>query len=261
MTFELAETLTKGGAFEKAIQGWQALLEAAVERHGEMEEGTGELYYRYGDALLRKTEESAEVFAGEEDDDLTLAFEVLEVARLVFEKTPSQPRDVAKCKLRLGDLQKLNGNLEQAIGDYEDCLRLRQDLFDAADRRIADVHFALGSAYDYRRNEADCQDKVAAKKKALDHYATCAESLAQRAQNLDPADPEFAELNDIIAELKETIDAAPASDLDALRADQPQTSLGFDAQPKGPVTTLEPKRKATDHDDGGPSRNNKLSKV
>lgn len=194
VSFEQAVLLTKAGFLDKAIDAWASLLEQAVQSHGDLHPEVGPLYYRYGDALLRKAEESTEVFS-EEDDDVAIAFEVLECARLSL-----QGAEKASALLRLGDLRKLN-NDPLAIEDYKACLALRDDLFEDTDRRIADVHWCLAVAYDFHKME-----------QAKDHYRKCADSLSKRAANLDPKDPELKELAEILDELKETLEAPEVID-------------------------------------------------
>lgn len=257
VTFDLAEILTKSGSFERAIEAWQALLEDAVNQYGEMAPETAQLYYRYGDALLRKAEESDQLFSGdaqdegdETEDDVTIAFEVLEVARLIYDKGDDN-KALALTFLRLGDLNKMNGNLSEALDDYRKCLELRTALFEFTDRRIADVHWCLAAAWDYWRADERCTDKLNAQKQALHHYSKCADSLSGRAKSLDRADPEFAEVSKILVELNETIQAAPESGLDKLArlglAGRATTSIGFTSSETqaSVVTTLEPKRKAS----------------
>mmetsp|Transcript_22835 Transcript_22835/g.29592 ORF Transcript_22835/g.29592 Transcript_22835/m.29592 type:complete len:350 (-) Transcript_22835:194-1243(-) len=289
MTYECAEMITKSGPIDKAIDAWATLLENGVNQYGEMSLECAQLYYRYGDALLRKSEESDEVFgdgipengehkSGEEDDDdddaekkhninnqeqdereesdIAVAFEVLEVARVIWEREHKQ-LEVAKAYCRLGDLKKVNGNFGSAVHDYEACLQMRIKLLPVTDRRIADAHWCLATALDFHISEDSCQDKVLTKSKALEHYQKCANSLSERAQNLDTADPEWKELDSILQELKETISAAQdiqqqarqkqLNDYAALLAAKAKNHASTTDTAKtcssSNVTTLQPKRK------------------
>ena len=69
MTFETAKALTSKGDHDAAIDAWASLLEKAVTAHGETSKETAPLYYRYGDALLRKCEESDQLFGGDDDKE------------------------------------------------------------------------------------------------------------------------------------------------------------------------------------------------
>lgn len=210
---------------------WQKMLEESVEKHGEMSEEAGELYLKYGDALLRKCEESDEVFGGDEDDDANVAFEVLEVARLIFKGGLKQ----AYVLLRLGDLEKMNGHAREAVEDYEKCLRIRSELLEETDRRIADVHWCLAAAYETLRVEEE-EQKDLAREKALEHYSLCSKSLSRRASTLKEDDPERKELEDILVELKETIEAPTPEETEA---------KAFASSAAAKVTILQPKRKPT----------------
>ena len=40
---------------------------------------------------------------------------------------------------------------EQAIGDIQSCLQLREFVLEATDRRLAEAHFSLGLAYSFAK--------------------------------------------------------------------------------------------------------------
>jgi len=250
MSFEIAEVLTKGGALDRAIEAWQALLEEAVRTHGEMHEETAKLYYKYGDALLRKAEESGELFAEEraddDDDDVVVAFEVLEVARIVAERDENDTF-LATVLARLGDLQKLNGNYSDAVRDYQKALDLRSSATSKSDRRLADLHYCLAVTFEYVAATKETAESE--KQSALSHYTQCAASLKARSLEDDVTPEEKAELEAILEELDETIQTAT----------QPQEHLPFAKDDIGfkqptndkarPVNTLQPKRKLPPADD------------
>ena len=266
MRYEVAVMLTKAGAFERALEGWQQLLEASVEQYGEMGKETANLYYKYGDALLRKAEESGEIFAkdeakDDEDDDVVVAFEVLEVARLIYERE-GDSLNLAETLGRLGDLQKLNGNFMDSLKDYQKCLELRTNTLDGADRRVADSYWCLAVAHEYAAASSDGETDDATRRKdhkkmALENYKLCADSLAKRAENLDKSDPEWKDLDDILEELKETIDSAQEDpSFEELQSKglvgkasttfEEKTTVGFFPpanKENKTVNTLQPKRK------------------
>ena len=69
MTFETAKALTSKGDHDAAIDAWASLLEKAVTAHGETSKETAPRYCWYGDALLRKCEESDQLFGGDDDKE------------------------------------------------------------------------------------------------------------------------------------------------------------------------------------------------
>ena len=319
VTFDMAKQLTAAGNYDAAIDAWAALLEAAVQEHGETGDETAALYYRYGDALLRKCEESNELFAGGEDGgegkegggdveeeeapaaptapgnslaaapcleeeeeeeaaadggapataedlagDVEIAFEVLEVARTIYERAEPATKDskegLADCWLRLGDLNKLNGRFDSAIADYRACLGLREALYGGRSRDVADVHWCLAFALECRGADKDCPNPRTHRDEAIDHYVACKAALGAviAALDADADKDKVAELGGVVDELTEAIadaQARKAQELAHAAAGEPKkapestTTIGF-AKPANqataadaPVVTLMPKRK------------------
>ena len=108
----------------------------------------------------------------EEDvDDLQIAYEHLDTSRLLLqsyiqekqEQQQEQPHnkdalqslslDLAQIWLRQGDLQRLNGQYQQAVDNYQSCLTLRQQQASenttttTTPRSLADVHYQLALTY------------------------------------------------------------------------------------------------------------------
>jgi len=244
-------------------------------------------YYRYGDALLRKVEESDDLFGGSdaagagasgddgdddlgaddeppaENEDLALAWDMIEVSRSLFEADGLLAQEgLATALLRLGDLQKLNGNLGAAIGDYEKCLAIRREAYDGSDRRVADVEWCLAVGFEYAAAEKECSDPAPLRAKALMHYEACRASLAARrgriaaafdAGNAVQGDAaEADDLKEIVDELDETISACVERDaadaVNAVLPRAPATTVGFAtpaarADDAAPVATLQAKKK------------------
>jgi len=92
-------------------------------------------------------------------EDMEIAWENFEAARAITEEflvsntnnelTDKLELDLAQIHLREGDLQRMNGRNENAIQDYQSCLRLRKKskFLGTFDRKIADVHYNLAMVY------------------------------------------------------------------------------------------------------------------
>ncbi|KAH7094189.1 hypothetical protein BKA62DRAFT_760842 [Auriculariales sp. MPI-PUGE-AT-0066] len=89
---------------------------------------------------------------GEPEDDFNAAWEVLDVARTLFEKQ-AETDDFAKLKLAdtymlLGDISLETEKFDRAILDFEAGIQLKEELFPLASRHIAEAHYKLGMALD-----------------------------------------------------------------------------------------------------------------
>ena len=149
-------------------------------------------HYLYGTTLLYSVEESTsdnmmqqaqpseEEGGGGEDpaEDTEIAYENLDIARIIVEQylnslesnhktgdsnttnetksVDSLKLDLAQIRLREGDLQRLNGQYQAALQDYQASLELRQGSASIGpyDRKLADVHYNLGLAYSLMLAEA-----------------------------------------------------------------------------------------------------------
>lgn len=122
-----------------------------------------------GEAAAAAPEEGAEeaqipMATSAEDiaDEMQIAWENFETARHIMEtmmastsSTANESNkeklelDLAQICLREGDLQRMNGRNENAVQDYEACLKLRKasSFLGKYDRKIADVHYNLGLVY------------------------------------------------------------------------------------------------------------------
>eukprot|EP00743_Colponemidia_sp_Colp-15_P005569 GILK01005990.1.p1 GENE.GILK01005990.1~~GILK01005990.1.p1 ORF type:complete len:387 (+),score=85.20 GILK01005990.1:44-1162(+) len=95
----------------------------------------------------------------EQIEDLQVAWEVLETARLIYSKQgPHSNKDLAKTHQRLGDLKQWQENFEAAIEEYTECLKIRTSMDGAGSRSIAETHYLLGLAYMFSRNQPQAQE-------------------------------------------------------------------------------------------------------
>ena len=173
----------KDGDFEGCLGTIEVLMAEVREKlEGvEVHEALAPLYYLYGSTLLYSVEESEDlvnvnadgsVADGNAEDnaandymdaqlqqaeDLQIAWENLDLARTIMQRmdveagSRSQREnqalvlDYAQVFMRLGDLQKANGNYSGAIDDFTKCLELREPVLGRFDRKVADCHYSIGT--------------------------------------------------------------------------------------------------------------------
>ncbi|PPQ62866.1 hypothetical protein CVT24_006264 [Panaeolus cyanescens] len=91
---------------------------------------------------------------GEPEDDFNAAWEVLDLARAIYEKE-SEKSDDEEMKLKLadtfialGDVSLETEKFDQAITDYEAGLKLKLELLPISSRHIAEAHYKLSMVLD-----------------------------------------------------------------------------------------------------------------
>lgn len=97
-------------------------------------------------------EEDAEGDDGEPEDDFNAAWEVLELARAIYEKAKDEDDEVkmklAETYIALGDVSLETEKFDQAITDYSEGLALKLDLLPISSRQIAEAHYKLSIVLD-----------------------------------------------------------------------------------------------------------------
>ena len=160
MAYGKAKAQLSAGEFEVAMEEIETELTKRMSVLGnEFHECLAPLYYLYGTTLLYSVEESTDTSVmqqqqqqqqtEEEAGDLQIAWENLELSRSILSsmanRTNEQELDLAQVHMRLGDLQRANGNYAEAMEDYQHAHTLRkQSLETYYDRRIADTLYSLG---------------------------------------------------------------------------------------------------------------------
>ncbi|KAL1920228.1 uncharacterized protein VTP21DRAFT_1374 [Calcarisporiella thermophila] len=110
-------------------------------------------------------------------DDLTYAWEILDLARLIYSDMTT--RD-AKLKLgdvllALGDVSLESENFDQAVVDYKEALQIKAGLLSPNDRQLAEAHYKLALAYEFSSSEQHL---------AAEHIVKATQVLHQRLEFL-----------------------------------------------------------------------------
>lgn len=138
----------------------------------------------------------------EEDDDFRLAWEILDVARLIYSRmdTPLGRQVTADIHMDLGDLQMENEQFDQAISDYHQSLAILSSSNDPNKgsnehkRALASVHFKLGIALEY---SGKMEDALRPFGEAHALLSTCLAD--QKEKGGDPQTP--GELDELVTEI------------------------------------------------------------
>ncbi|EQC38654.1 hypothetical protein SDRG_04351 [Saprolegnia diclina VS20] len=133
--------LLKEKRYEEAVVHFEDYLRTMVEAEGNAESlSAAPVYYEYGNALLSLAEATASVFGqdatkgeeGEAEDqsDLEVAWEMLEIARIILSKHEGEDdrihKELSRVHSRLGDLAMESDLFQEARVDYEKSLALQK---------------------------------------------------------------------------------------------------------------------------------------
>lgn len=126
-------------------------------------------------------------------DDLELAWENLDVARLIFsnQKGDDKKLRLADVHLALGDVSLESENFDQAVKDYNEALNIKLQISPDACRELAEAHFKLGLALEYSEQVED----------AIIHVQAAMDALMTRL-NLTKTDVEKVELKGFLSEMQ-----------------------------------------------------------
>ncbi|RAL07558.1 SHNi-TPR domain-containing protein, partial [Aspergillus homomorphus CBS 101889] len=205
----------------KVIQN--AITEAQVagpghEVEAKSSESTSRSYFQFtGDENFDEsdTEDEADSQVAEDEDDFANAYEVLDLARILFQKkldaleeeqgkgkSAGAPSNLEQLKERLADTYDLQAEISleaerftDAVADLRTALSLRQSMFPMEDPSVAECHYKLSLALEFgsvSRGDDDGEDnKVdeAMRKDAVTHMQhaidSCRVRMSQEQAKLD----------------------------------------------------------------------------
>jgi len=195
----------------------------------------------------------------EEPSNLQLAWEMLELAKVVYSKQLETGADnkteheerLISIMLALGEVSIENENYKQAVEDIQECLKKEESL--AKDARIvAETHYQLGVAQGFN---AQYDEAVESLNNAINILKTRIGNL-QKAED-DGTKKEVADLQALIPEIEEKINDTKDMKKESEKSDGAQEK-GFGATKTAevkPVSSIAVKRKAEEDD----SSNKKLA--
>ena len=206
-----------------------------------------------------KKEEGSEEKKDEEEEpsNLQLAWEMLELAKVVYTKQlEAEAGDKTKilerlCStmLALGEVSIENENYKQAVEDIQECLKKTEKLAKDA-RIIAETHYQLGVAQGFHAQHDDAvkslQDAITIIKERMEN---------QKKLDTEEAKKEVKELEALIPEIEEKINDTKDMKKEAEAKKEEGTSASGDAFTGSskvaevkPVSSIAVKRKAEEED-------------
>ncbi|XP_052258522.1 protein HGV2-like isoform X5 [Dreissena polymorpha] len=177
--FEKADLKEEG---ERTEEEGERTEESGDEREGEDaegEEGTEEEGEATEEEAVATEGEAGETTSqdgsqdGENPDDvsnLQLAWEMLELAKLIYSKDESREAKLraAESHLKLGEVSLETEQYEEAIKDLNRCLEIQKELLEADNRLLAETYYQLGLAYCFNKNFTESTESYRAAIKVIE---------------------------------------------------------------------------------------------
>ncbi|KAI9202115.1 uncharacterized protein BJ171DRAFT_515736 [Polychytrium aggregatum] len=118
---------------------------------------------------------------GEEEDDMQLAWDILELARISYERM----EDPEKCKpklaavhMALGDISLESERWREAVEDYLLSVKLKESYLSDDNRQLAEVHYKLALALEYSERPQDALGHVEKTIHVLEKRVALLESIS-----------------------------------------------------------------------------------
>lgn len=178
--------------------GNEGEAEAEAEAEAETEETADEAPLK----ISKHNESTDQAEAGDDgneedegDDDFTAAFEILDIARVLYsqeEQTDEVKQKLINTRQLLGDVSLEDDNPTQAIEDYLATIELKKQFFGPESGELSITEYTLSLAYDALGKQEECIEH-------LKNAANCAKKA-----NL----PSAAELEQRVADAEEDLKVA-----------------------------------------------------
>ncbi|XP_075340382.1 histone-binding protein N1/N2-like [Odontesthes bonariensis] len=218
------------------------LMAAEEEEEEEEEEMDGDVEMEgdaaeqgEGDATAEKDSEDEEV------GNLQLAWEMLEVAKVIYKRKDTKEDQLmaAQAHLKLGEVSAESGNYTQALEDFRECLKLQVNHLDSDSRLLAETHYQLGVTYGLNLEYSQAIE-------ALNNSISAIKSrLGKLQEMLDKADGpeafpderrEMEELKALLPEIQEKVEDST----EGLKMEETSAEAGKDAPDGGSTSSAFP---------------------
>ena len=176
----------------------------------------------------------------EEADDLELAWENLDVARIILAKQDDRESQLrlADVHLALGDVSLESENFDQAVTDFTSAVEIKTQLLAQDDRERAEAHYKLALAYEYTEQTEAAIEQVNASIQVLQKKMeslngttegkgkgtapVLSEQEAQEVKEIESLFPEMeAKLADLTTALEKEVDGGVIGEEDEDQQDKP----------------------------------------
>jgi len=217
------------------------------------------------ESVGEKEEGDKEEQEAEDDEDpsnLQLAWEMLELAKVIYTKQVTEAtgdmveleKKLCETFLALGEVSLENENYPQAVDDLTACLKKQVEKLPKDSRSIAETHYQLGVAQGFHLH---FEEAVKSLNDAITVLTTRIENLKKKTESKDETrtddafytrEKEIEELEKLLPEIREKIQDTNEMKEETLRKMKEEAGFSNGAGPSGesakPVSTIAVKKRA-----------------
>ncbi|KAG2236031.1 hypothetical protein INT48_008123 [Thamnidium elegans] len=227
------------GEYSSSIAKLGEACQLLDELNGVLAPANGDAFFLYGEALLQyaiqqntvlgqsaqasaeAVEEQQEIEKEEQvessnplfqlDDDFETAWDILDIARVIFEKGEDKNTQLklADVHLCLGDVSLETEKFNEALTDYEKAIEIKKSVLEEDNRELAEAHYKYALALEFSSDKAnqalpELQKAVAVLKKKIETLeAGEGKGKGKQASDLSKkALDEIAEIKEIIPDME-----------------------------------------------------------
>ncbi|XP_029929753.1 histone-binding protein N1/N2-like isoform X2 [Myripristis murdjan] len=141
----------------------------------------------------------------EEVGNLQLAWEMLEVAKVIYKRKDNKEDQLmaAQAHLKLGEVSSESGNYSQAAEDFQECLKLQLKHLDSDSRLLAETHYQLGLTYTFSCQYSQAIEHLNSSSSVIKSRLDKLQEVIDKAEGPEGAPEERKEMEELKALLPE----------------------------------------------------------
>ncbi|XP_029606420.1 histone-binding protein N1/N2 isoform X2 [Salmo trutta] len=230
---DAAKSPAKNGRDEKSkppVDGVEETLFAPEDEARKEEEAVKEIGVKASEE--QNVEEKMEEEDDDDDDDdddgegtaedkeeevgnLQLAWEMLEVAKVIYKRKENKEDQLmaAQAYLKLGEVGAESGNYPAAVEDFQDCLSLQLKHLPPHSRLVAETHYQLGMTYCITGQYSEAIQHYSSSVKVIESRLAMLQEVIDKAEGEDRAKEktELEELKQLLPDVAEKVEDAKES--------------------------------------------------
>ncbi|XP_035642308.1 nuclear autoantigenic sperm protein-like isoform X5 [Oncorhynchus keta] len=149
----------------------------------------------------------------EEVGNLQLAWEMLEVAKVIYKRKENEADQLmaAQAYLKLGEVGAESGNYPAAVEDFQDCLALQLKHLPPHSRLLAETHYQLGMTYCYIGQYSQAIQHYSSSVKVIEGRLAMLQGVLDKGENGAEGKTELEELKLLLPDIAEKVEDAKES--------------------------------------------------